>query len=621
MYSKRQNTYLVLIALLMSLGLSAQEVTQEPIARKAPNRAVASDEDSLKVRYFYLSDINENRELTDTLFQDFEKYATVRQFRTGALTLGNLGSSHHKIIYNPREDILTDPGFRQYDNYKLRREDFKFYRLQTAYNDLFFSPQGGQENFMVKAKFSGNFQNDINVSLDFERISQEGFYRDQVTKSTRFGIGLWKANQEKNHDLFFTLIANNHNEDHNGGLQNITDNGGIRDRFGEATRLSEADTRHQHFSYALDNFLSVGPSKKYAGHHRVQIDQGFFRYSDEGTIASSDTLLYTENFITDPRGIRYLMEFTRFTNTLDVAFDSKALGIQLGIKHQYSRFRLDDGLDQINDAFAFAQINAQVGNIAQLKAHGEIGIAENIGNLQLTSVLSLEPIEGLRIRGNLKILRYDPFLIHDKLSVSFTNVYQNDFAKINEFFIGGNIFWNKINTEIEFNSGIIDGPIAYTADALPFQKAGSTEYIQAIVNHRWHFNWIGIENALVYQSFSDNLYNLPEVYGIHNAYVQFPLFKKQLLTRIGGLYYSLRNNTPVSFFPITGAFIPSPNGLINPTYPYYEIYGDFKISQFSLFLKLENANDLFVRNRSFQVVDYPQIDWKLRLGVRWMIRG
>ena len=366
--------------------------------------------------------------------------------------------------------------------------------------------------------------------------------------------------------------------------------------------------------------MRIGKDQKYAAHHRLQVDLGFFRYSDAGTITSQDSTFYPVNYLTDSRGIRYLMEFSRFTNTFDVAFDSKSFDVQLGIKYQHSRFRLDEGLNQINDLFAFGKLTAQVGDLAKLQTFGELGIGENVGNIHLEGVLSLEPISGLRLKSNLKILRYDPSLIHENVSITFQPVFSNNFSKINEFFLSGNLYWDKINAELEFNTGIITNPIAYDESALPFQ-AGSTEYIQAIFNHRWHFGWIGIENAIVYQRFSDNIYNLPEFYGIHNAYVQFPLFNNQLLSRLGGLYYSIRNDNPVSFFPITGTFIPNPSGFINPGYTYYEFYGNFQISKFRLFLKLENANDLFFPNRNFQVVDYPQFDWRLRIGVRWILRG
>jgi len=278
-------------------------------------------EDTIKLRYITLENINKDHHVVDTLFDDFEKYATARQFRTGALTLGNLGSSHLPIIYRPRTSIFKDAGFHQYDNYKTELHDFRYYKLGEAYSDLFFSPVAGRENFLVKAKFSANFANDVNLSINLKRISQEGFYRSQATKSTSFGIGVWKQNPDKNHQLFITIVANNHNEDHNGGVIPTTATAALRDRNTEATYLGGADTRHQHIQYAVDNFFEV-KNGRYKAHHQVSVENGYYRYSDAVATTAHDSLVYPAAYI-NTRGIRYFLSFVKLKNTIDLSFDTK----------------------------------------------------------------------------------------------------------------------------------------------------------------------------------------------------------------------------------------------------------------------------------------------------------
>jgi len=611
---------------LSSVNVEGQQEISEP-AKLQPKKKQEQQErlprtisDSLSVTYFMVNDLSTDYEITDTLFDDFEKYAEARQFRTGAFTLGNLGSSHYNIIYSPRKEILTDAGFHQYDNYKLAPEDLRYYKLTKAYNDLFFSPVAGQENFLVKAKFSTNFTNDLNLAIDYKRINQEGFYSSQNTKSTSFGMGLWKNNKEKNHQLFISLVANNHNENQNGGI--ITPfSGVIRDRTGEAFYLTAADTRHQHFTYSLDNFWSLSKAQKYSVHHQLKVDDGYYRYSDQGAMTSRDSTYYGEQFVTDTRGLRYLLDFIRYTNTVDLSFDTNAVGLELGLLYQHARFNSDAGRAIRNDLIAFGQVKTRLKNIAELTGRLELGLSENVGNFKAEGCLQLEPVKGVKVTGKILAQRYDPAIIEESLSLTFVPVYNNDFRKINEVVLSGNIFWDKINTELEFNSGIIDNPIGFNTFALPFQSNGSTEYIQLLVNQRLQYKFLGLENAVVYQSFTDNLYQLPKLYGIHNAFVQFYLFKKNLLTRVGGLYYSLQSDAALAFSPVTGRFFPTDDrSTVNPNYPYYEFYSDFKISQFRLYIKLENANDLFIKDEFYQIHQYPQFDWKLRVGIRWVIR-
>ena len=576
-------------------------------------------EDTVKLRYITLEDINKDHLVVDTLFDDFEKYATARQFRTRSLTLGNLGSSAQRMMYQPRTSIFKDAGFHQYDNYKLNLNAFRYYKLGEAYSDLFFSPVAGRENFLVKAKFSGNFDNDVNLSIDLKRISQEGFYQSQTTKSTSFGIGFWKQNPEKNHQLFLSIIANNHNEDHNGGVRPVTTPSVIRDRDTEGVYLGGADTRHQHIQYALDNFFEV-KNGRYKAHHQVKVENGYYRFSDAVVTTTNDSIVYPEAFINE-RGIRYYLGFFKLKNTIDLSFDAKKVGLTLGLSHLYSRFNADIETLNFNDLIAFANLNVSLGQVAQLTSRGELGIGQNTGNLKLTSQLKLEPIPGLQLTGNLNISRYDPSVIHEHVDITFTNVISNEFSKINEFSIGGQLFWDKIKTGIEFNSGLIDNPIAYDFLAMPYQKAGSTEYIQAIAYQKWKYKSIGLENSVVYQTFTDNLYVLPTFYGIHNLFVEFPLFKNQLQVRLGGLYYSLSQDESLSFFPITGNFIPTEAPVNLSNNPYYEFYSDFKIGAAMIYLKLENANDLFIPQEYYEIANYPQFDWKLRLGAKIIIRG
>ena len=100
------------------------------IADKINNLGIeSSEEDSIQVKYFTLSNIHKREAVIDGSFTDFEKYASVRQFRSGSLTLGNLGSSQVPIIYKPRVSIYKDAGFHQYDNYKLQLNKFRYLSL------------------------------------------------------------------------------------------------------------------------------------------------------------------------------------------------------------------------------------------------------------------------------------------------------------------------------------------------------------------------------------------------------------------------------------------------------------------------------------------------------------
>lgn len=573
--------------------------------------------DTIGVKFFTLDNINHLEEAEEPHLNKYEQYATFRQFKTGSLILGNLGSSHLRVRYSPRKYIWRDAGFHQYDNYKIHRNDLRFYKIGQPYNDLSFSPAGSQDNFTVGADYSMNFQNDINLTVDYKRINQDGLYSDQKTKQTAFAMGLWKNNPDKEHQCFITFLANNHNETQNGGIASIVPPRDFIQRNTEPRFLAEADTRHQNFSYAIDNFKSY-KENTYKIHHQLAYDHGYYRFSDENTSTSNDSLIYSY-MLTDDRGIRYFLGYNKIRNTVDVSFSRKGIGLTLGISHQYSRFKDDLQAFNFQELYGLGKANFKLKEKFQVSIDAQLGLGENIGNLFLASELKVTPVKGIDVYGLLEINRYDPSLLHERLILTEALIYQNEFAKINDLVIGGIVHVDFLDLKLELRSGLIDNAIAYDSFALPYQLTSSTEYLQASIEHSLRWKFIGIENQFLYQTFSENIYRLPEYYGIHNVFVEFPLFKRNLQTRVGCIYYSTKLGEGLKFLPATGAFYPSDTP--DDDFNYYEAYATFKIKSFRLFLKIENMNDLFQPFEHYHINNYPQNDWRLRAGVNWVFRG
>jgi len=580
------------------------------------NEALEEEEpiDTVTVSSFNVTDIQTLTTFSDTTLDNIEIYSRARTFERGAYTLGNLGSSQFPLIYRIKKDILTDPGFHQYDLYKTELSDFNYYKIgHTAFNDYAFTPVDGDENTRFSARFSTNFANNVNFTINLDRINQIGFYNNQSTRSTAFGVGIWKQKPEQNRQTFFTFLANNHNEDHNGGA--ISFNSRLRSSL--PTVLNGASSRHEDFKYILDNFFTI-LGNRFKAHHQIMFEHGFYVFSDEGLTFGADTLVYPQNYVTDDRGIRYLLGFHKIKNVGDLSFSHKGINLKIGVLHQWSRFSTDINVESVHDATLLTELKVNVGRITELDGRLELGFGSNSGNLLLDAGLDFKAIKHLNLEANLTISRYDPTLIQRSVDVAFLNVFSNNFSKVNEIQIGGQATYDKIGLSLAFNSGIITNPIYYDRTAVPIQAGGSTEYFQFIAQHRFFWKFIGIENSGIIQEFSDNIFRLPSIYSTHDLYVQFPLFKNRLLARFGGLYYNIQAGESLAFLPITGSFYPS--GEEFDSYPYLETYANFQIGQFRMFVKAENVVDIFLPQEHFQISNYAQFDWNLRVGIRWLLR-
>ena len=610
-----RNSSLFIVFILTCFHLNGQNI-RGGIPDTIQSKPTLTEAETI-LKYFTILERDNRSSIEDTLFKDFEKYDPAKRFENASLGLGNLGSSQHSVRLQERNGINTVAGFHQYDIYKIDPDKLKFYEQNRPYNDLFFTPVAGQNNFAVGAQFSRNFSNNVNATLEFKRYAQEGFYQNQLTKSTAFGFGIWKSNPEKNHDLFIRFTANNHNEEINGGVATDTlfNQDLFRLRTAIPVRLVGDTTRHQHFSYSIDNYFDA-VNDKLSIHHKVKYEHGYFRNGDFDTSTSDDTLVYG-HYLVDDRGLRYYMGFTRINNTIDIAWKQKVLDIQLGLSHSHQRYSPTDQTEVFNDLTASGVLGFNISNFSRVSGTLDLGIGDNAGNLDFKGRIQVNGIKDLLLEGFLRIQRYDPSLIQRRMLVTEQLIYDNAFSKVNNFEIGGSLNWEKANLSMQFKSGVRDNAIAFDNMAIPYQLDGSLEYIQAELDHHWHWRFIGMENSILYQSFSDNIYNLPRVYSIHNLYIQFRLFKRRLLTQTGILYYNIDYDGGLSYMPLNGSFYP--NDEEPERYHYTEFYANFKVDRFRLFFKIDNLTELWQREVHYQINDYPMFDYKMRIGIRWQM--
>ena len=585
--------------------------------------------DTADIETSTLADFNNKRSYVDTLFDDFEKYNISRTFHDGALTLGNNGSAAQRIIYRPRDHIYTDMGFHQYDIYRKSLMEIPIISTTRTFNDLYFVPLGGSENFVVGAKFAQPFDNEVYLSIDYNRINQDGFYLAQQTKATQLGLSVYKNGAKNRHQIVLSLAVNNFNEENNGGVT-ITDIGAdvnlYSDTFNSSQIRSQRTsvpvtsssspgmTRHQNFAYGIDNYFHLD-SGRYKLHHHIDYEHGYYRYGDEDTESLQDSTLYL-SYINDVRGIRFLQKYNRINNVVDIGLKIKAFSVKVGLQYNFLSTNNTFATEQYHDLTLFSKAQVKLKKISQLIGEAHIGIGENVGNIKLYPRLLITPTSDLTIEGRVNILRYDPSLIQRSAYVNQTSIYNMSFDKTNEFVIGGSLEHKKANVKIDISSGVIDKPVYFGNDALPIQS-DNTEYLQATVTHQFFWKFIGLDNSVAYQQFSDNIYRVPQVYSIHKLYVQGHLFKKRLLGQFGVLYYHYTYDGNLKYQPVVGQFYHTDETIRQ--YYYTELFANAKVDRFRIFIKMDNFTDLIIREPHFQIVDYPQFDSKLRFGIRWQL--
>ncbi len=229
--------------------------------------------DSLLIFSYTIENPNQEFPYQDTILNAyFHQFDPARDRLLDYGSLGYMGSPLFQQIYEPSFRKGFDVGLHQYDLYKIKVEDLRFYNIKTAYSDFYFSQGASQDDIQLKAKFSRNFSKNMNLTLDYHRISQFGnpapiayFYTGQRARHTAFSGGMAFKNERKTYQSFFAFSNNIHQQEDNGGITTDTSfneqNGIFNSSLSIPVWLDDANTRHDESEISYTQYYIYNPKQ------------------------------------------------------------------------------------------------------------------------------------------------------------------------------------------------------------------------------------------------------------------------------------------------------------------------------------------------------------------------
>jgi len=282
-FPKKRN--LVVLFLLLFLFLSNNTFAQRnnPLNQgsNSGGRQGASNQkklrkiskDSLLIFSYSIENPNQEFPFQDTILDTyFHHFDPARDRLLDYASLGYMGSPLFQQFYEPSFRKGFDVGLHQYDLYKIKVENLRFYNLKTAYSDFYFSQGAAQDDIQLKAKFSRNFSKNMNFTLDYHRISQFGtpesiayFYPEQKARHTAFSGGMAYKNQSKTYQSFLAFSNNIHQQEDNGGITSDTvfndQNGIFNSTLAIPVWLEDANTRHAESEISYTQYYIYNPKQ------------------------------------------------------------------------------------------------------------------------------------------------------------------------------------------------------------------------------------------------------------------------------------------------------------------------------------------------------------------------
>ncbi len=590
------------------------------------------EKDTINFHFFYPHNPSEEYPYQDTFLNNTHIYHPARQADFDYANTGNLGSPNKPLVYQPSFHQGLDIGFHQFDLYKIDLKTFPYYRLKKSFTNLIFTQGSTQEDTYAQAEFSRNFDNRINLSLDYKRINHTGQYQSQKSEDTAFAVGLWWRSRSDRYQGFLTYVSNAMFQQDNGGIDLESVN---ETNIGRAISIpvhindKQANTAHTERGVSYYQHLRLNPNRDsimrkraFAFSHLVNFHVDKFKFAD----TSPDTSYYGDLQI-DNRGLRYFLRDRVLENTLTLKTYRLQNGkvnsgkkqrdfFEVGIHHELHDLFMEPVDTSVQNLYLNGRFNFFPNERLRLATYAHLGLAGNAGDYRLSGDLffDFKKVGQLRVKAVNQL--YAPCLVQHRFYVSQQETWNHSFNKTFETSLALTYALPSQKFEVSGHYHLLTDYIYFDEQAQPQQIGGVMNIGQLVLKKDFKLWRFHLNNKIVLQETSQNELRLPQLYSSHSLYYQGKIFRRVLDLQMG---FDFHINNPYfadTYQPLIGQFHLQNDQEIQ-SYPDVDAFMNFKVNWFRFFLKWENLYNFFTEDFYYQVEGYPMPYNYLRFGLSW----
>ncbi|WP_264789161.1 putative porin [Aureispira anguillae] len=630
---------IVLTSLLFFLAGTSFLSAQQKIASKRNNKFKIIG-DTTKVYYSYLTNPTELLQV-DSSLHEFETVDPTWNNASWYISLGGLlATPSFDVLYQPKLKGGFRVGLDQFDNYRLHREDIKYYNIKDnrPYTDLYYS-QINQKNNLVKADFAHKFSDNFYLALQYNLSNQTGFFKHQRLRNQNVGFTLrYFSNKSKYHG-YLNFITNAVKHENNGGI--IVDTlGGLTDDFlaNQDVRSTSASTHYNLTEVSYTHFLynnrvdSLGTNTAASNEWSHRITYQFNRYKYFDTNPPTDGSWYGLASV-NPRGIRHFIRHQLLENELSFrqaiggSLTSAPLWVKAYVKHSWNAV--------YQEPIDFNIHNISVGLVAQnnpqfkfkYRVEGQLTWAERQLDFSLKGRVGYDMGKLGYLEGQALFQRYQPNLIDRQLYVSWDKVWDNNllFRQIQELNFGGSYTYkiDKKQWGLQFKGEVLNHTLTnwtYYDSSEVHQATESVNILQVKLQGDFKIWKVHLDNQVVWQPVlaGGDYFRIPQLLFKHNLYLQSYVFKRAMLAKVGLSFYYHTPYQADGYAPLTGAFY-NQNSFTTSLDPRLDAYVSFRIWQFRFFIRAENLLHFVYQRNYFTAYRHPVTNFVVRLGISWRL--
>lgn len=596
--------------------------------------------DTFDIFYFYADNPNQEIPYSDsTLGNYYRQYDPVRQRALDYRHLGNLGSAHEPIVFEPVDRRGFEVGFNQFDLYTTTGSELPYYRIEQPFSIVSYTLGSEQADGYTTAVLSRNFANGLNFSLDYKRINQLGErsqYPNQNTRNTAFTNGLRFTSKSGRYESFFSFAINTIEQEDNGGIREEPQE---EENFSSPSSaevfLTDARTRHAHREFMYTQYLQFGGGvdsikgqrRAFTIAHQAIFNTSTYKYTDDYD-QPADTLFfhYHPGLLTDLRGLRLNLRHRELENSFRLAtyrLTDKQSGAQqqrdlleVGAVHTLHSLQEIERDSTLNNLFLTGRYRFNPSERLLIDLNARLGLWDNAGDYRLSGELffDLKKLGSLRLEGINQL--YSPTLVQHRLNLTGQDAYNNDFNQTLSTTIAGTYELPSFQFKASAKYHLLNNYIYFDSTGLPVQTGIPVSILQLILYKNFTLGPVHLDNIVALQQSSEEVVRLPSVYSKHSLYYAGYWFQA-LNVRFG---FDLRMND--SFFanyynPVTGQFEIQNRQRVD-FHPALDAFFSFRVTKFRAFVKWENAlaavlDDPFY----YQTAFYAHPSAVVRIGLKW----
>jgi len=575
---------------------------------------------------FTLLDINTLSPFADTTLDRSLSFSdAARDPRAPMANLGTVASASHTLMYNPVRSTAFHSGHHEYERFNYTVDKFRYFKTNRAISDLYFSSVANQQNLTIKTDFTRNYADGIQLSINYQRFSNVGFYDTQRARSTNLGMGVWYQSPKDKYNFFLTYVSNVNTEQQNGGIttEDLYGTDFAQFRTAIPTFLDGASTRHQQRAVRASNYYRLNPSDSSSWDLKIQYDLeykwNYWNYDDPVTNLGTDTIHY-QSYLTDHRGNRSYVRDNSLEQSVYLHGIGKN-GYQGKVGLQYANHKINHSVvdSTINDLSLVFALDIPVAQALNIQTDGSFGLGANAGSFDLGGKIAINVGDWASLQGKARFYRRSVELNETTYWINDRRVFNNDFTKPFGSILQGGLHIPKLKTAFTLRQVLENNPIVWGSDALPSQYDGLYSSTQLGADIHLSLGGFHTENYIRYQILSDDIIDLPKFISTHRLYWDGKIFKSNMNFRTGFQARIVPEYTQQRFFPATGKFYEGTQPRLS--YPDIDYFVSFKVQSFRMFLQLQNIANFWIGDDqiNFQVQDHPQFDWKIRYGIRWVL--